>query len=173
MANFSETPLMEITLRRYESAYNLNQRDTLKKICLSLGLLQPGDSRDIIVDILLVLEKSKNSRRELSAIEIKDELLEIRKVNGLSLNGTADSNIRRQLKRLRDLYLVEKIRNNYRIFEFQDLRDIFSEKVKRIMLAAILKRNTEYFEYYFENFENQQKNQVGEENKILDKELIN
>ena len=82
MASFSETPLMEITLRRYESPHNLNQRDTLKKICLSLGLLQPGDSRDIIVDILLVLEKAKTDKRDLSAVEIKDELLDIRKKNG-------------------------------------------------------------------------------------------
>jgi len=59
MASFSETPLMEITLRRYESPHNLNKRDTLKKLCLSLGLLQPGDSRDVIVDILLVLERAK------------------------------------------------------------------------------------------------------------------
>jgi len=43
MAEFSETPLMEITLRRYENPHNLNTRETLKKICLSLCLLQPGD----------------------------------------------------------------------------------------------------------------------------------
>lgn len=153
MADFSETPLMEITLRRYESPHNLNQRNSLKKICLSLGLLQPGDSRDVIVDILLVLEKAKLKKRELSAAEIKDELVEIRKVNELSLNGTADSNIRRQLKRLRDVFLVEKVRNNYRILEFMSLKDIFENKVKRIILDAVLSRNEEYFSYYtsFEN----------------------
>jgi len=164
MANFSETPLMEITLRRYESPHNLNQRDTLKKICLALGLLQPGDSRDIIVDILYVLEKAKKDHKEMSATEIKDELLEIRKVNGFSLNGTADSNIRRQIKRLRDVYLVEKVRNNYRIFEFMDLKEIFSDKIKRIMLAAILKRNTEYFEYYSENYEEKLEEMINETN---------
>ena len=119
MADFSETPLMEITLRRYESPHNLSQRDTLKKICLSLGLLQPGDSRDVIVDILLVLEKAKEDKRELSASEIKDELLEIRKENGLSLNGTADSNIRRQLKRLRDVESPTKISSSRKIQIFQ------------------------------------------------------
>jgi len=93
MAGFSETPLMEITLRRYESPHSLSKRETLKKICLSLGLLQPGDSRDIIVDILFVLEKVKKDKLELTAVEIKDELLDIRKKHGLSLNGTADSNI--------------------------------------------------------------------------------
>ena len=148
MANFSETPLMEITLRRYESAHNLSQRDTLKKLCLSLGLLQPGDTRDVIVDILLVLERAKLRKQELSAIEIKDELLEIRREHDLSLKGTADSNIRRQLKRLRELFLVEKNKNNYRILEFMDLKDIFEQKIKKIILDAILSRNKEYFEYY-------------------------
>lgn len=148
MANFSETPLMEMTLRRYEAPHDLKQRDTLKKICLSLGLLQPGDSRDIIVDILLVLEKAKQDKRELSAQEIKDQLLDIRKKSGLSLNGTADSNIRRQLKRLRDVFLVEKTKNNYRILEFMDLSEIFNEKIKKIILDAVLKRNEEYFVYY-------------------------
>jgi hypothetical protein len=148
MGNFSETPLMEVTLRRYEAPHNLSPRDTLKKICLSLGLLQPGDSRDIIVDILLVLENAKADKRELSANEIKDQLLDIRKKNGLSLNGTASSNIRRQLKRLRDVFLVEKIKNNYRILEFMDLHEIFEEKIRKIILEAVLLRNEDYFKYY-------------------------
>lgn len=148
MANFSETPLMEIILRRYESPHDLKERDTLKKICLSLGLLQPGDSRDVIVDILLVLERAKRKKKELSAVEIKEELVEMRKKHGLSLNGTADSNIRRQLKRLREVFLVEKVRNNYRIFEFMALEEIFEEKIKKIILDAVLKRNQEYFSYY-------------------------
>ncbi len=150
MANFSETPLMEIILRRYELPHKLSQRDTLKKICLSLGLLQPGDSRDIVVDILFVLEKSKKKKKELSAVEIKNELVVIRKKNGLSINGTADSNIRRQLKRLRDVFLVEKVRNNYRILEFMSLSAIFETKIKKIILDAILTRNNEYFKFYEE-----------------------
>jgi DNA-binding transcriptional ArsR family regulator len=158
MAEFSETPLMEITLRRYESPHNLGQRDALKKICLSLGLLQPGDSRDILVDILLVLEEAKKDKRELSATEIKDQLVEIRKNYGLSLNGTADSNIRRQLKRLRDVFLVEKVKNNYRILEFMNLSEIFSNKIQKIILDAVLSRNKEYFDYYkkFEGEENEE-----------------
>jgi len=160
MVNFSETPLMEIILRRYESPHKLSQRDTLKKICLSLGLLQPGDSRDIVVDILYVLELSKSERVELSAVEIKKLLLKIREENGLSLNGTADSNIRRQLKRLRDVFLVEKVKNNYRILEFLPLSEIFETKIKRIILDAILTRNKDYFSFY-EDFE-LKKNKISE-----------
>ena len=50
-----DLPLSEIILRRYEKPYNLGRRELVKKICLSLGLLHAGDSRCIIVDILLVL----------------------------------------------------------------------------------------------------------------------
>ena len=164
MGNFSETPLMEITLRRYESPHGLNERDSLKKICLSLGLLQPGDSRDIIVDILLVLERAKKIKKELSATEIKDQLLDIRKSAGLSLNGTADSNIRRQLKRLRDIFLVEKVKNNYRILEFLSLNEIFNNNIKKIILDAILLRNQEYFEYY-KKFESENFNKEEREMK--------
>lgn len=154
MAEFSDTPLMELTLRRYESPHSLSKRNTLRKICLSLGLLQPGDSRDVIVDILLVLENVKHLKKELSAVEIKEEVIVIRTKEGLSTQGTADSNIRRQLKRLRDIYLVEKVRNNYRIFEFSDLKTLFDLRIKRIMLDSIIQRNNEYFEYYSQ-FENQ------------------
>ena len=153
MAEFSDTPLMEITLRRYESPHNLDKRSTLRKICLSLGLLQPGDSRDVIVDILLVLENVKHLKKDLSAFDIKVEVLELRKQYGLSDLGTADSNIRRQLKRLRDVYLVEKVRNNYRIIEFSDLKILFEQRIKAIILNSIVERNNEYFDYYskFEN----------------------
>ena len=48
-----DTPLAEITLRRYEKPNLENRRDFIKKVCLSIGLLQPGDSRDVIVDILI------------------------------------------------------------------------------------------------------------------------
>ena len=162
MAEFSDTPLMEITLRRYESPHGLDKRGTLRKICLSLGLLQPGDSRDVIVDILLVLENVKHLKKDLSAIDIKVGVLELRKQFGLSDLGTADSNIRRQLKRLRDVYLVEKVRNNYRIIEFSDLKILFEQRIKTIILNSIVERNQEYFQYYskFENIEtsNESKN---------------
>ena len=53
-----DVPLGEITLRRYEKP-NLKDRDLVRKLCLSVGLLQPGDSRDVIVDVLYTLLKSK------------------------------------------------------------------------------------------------------------------
>ena len=56
-------PLAEITLRKYEKPYNLEGRELIKKVCLSLGLLQPGDSRDVIVDVLQVILDAKKEKK--------------------------------------------------------------------------------------------------------------
>ena len=70
-----ETPISEITLRRYEKPYASNKRELLKKACLSLGLLNPGDSRDVIVDILYIFLEAK---KELSAEEIVKNVVQAR-----------------------------------------------------------------------------------------------
>ena len=118
-----ELPLSEITLRRYEKPYESSRRELIRKVCLSLGLLQPGDSRDIIVDLLLVLENARNEKSWMNSFEIRDKVEETRKKNSLEVKGLAESNIRRQLKRLRDSMLVDKQENKYRralkILEFR------------------------------------------------------
>jgi len=106
-------PLSEITLRKYEKPYEASERELIRKICLSLGLLQPGDSRDVIVDILLTLERGRKERKEFSSIEIQKLVKDLRKENSLEERGLAESNIRRQLKRLRDLMIVDKKKLNH------------------------------------------------------------
>lgn len=140
-----DTPLSEITLRKYERPSNLSKRELIRKLCLSVGLLQAGDSRDVIVDILGTLMDAAKNKKELSSEDIKKQVVDLRKKNNLPLLGIADSNIRRQLKRLRDLFLVEKIKNNYRINEFDDLHNIFEEKIERYYLENIKERVKEYF----------------------------
>lgn len=141
-----ESPLAEITLRRYEKPSKLGERELVRKLCLSIGLLQPGDSRDIIVDILHVFLKAKKEKKELSSEEIEDLVIAERKKNNFPLNGIASSNIRRQIKRLRDIFLVEKVRNSYRVAEFEDLDVIFEEKIRKFYLESIVSRVKEYFE---------------------------
>jgi hypothetical protein len=137
-------PLSEIILRRYEKPYNLGKRELVKKICLSLGLLQAGDSRDIIVDILLVLIGASKEKEELASEQIKERVIKIREQNNLEARGIADSNIRRQLKRLRDLMLIEKNANNYRLSEFESLGKIFHDKIENFLLPQIIERINEY-----------------------------
>ena len=54
-----DIPLSEITLRKYEKPYEASSRELTRKLCLSIGLLQPGDSRDVIVDVFEFLLKNK------------------------------------------------------------------------------------------------------------------
>lgn len=137
-----DIPLSEITLRRYERPYNMPKRELVRKLCLSVGLLQPGDSRDVVVDILHVL---LSNQKEMSSEEIKKLTISFRKKSKLPLQGVADSNIRRQLKRLRSLFLVEKIKNTYRIHEMDNLANIFEEKIEKFYLKNITDRVREYF----------------------------
>lgn len=139
-----EVPLGEITLRKYEKPYESSQRDIVRKACLSLGLLQPGDSRDIIVDIFLVLENSRKNKEWLSSFEIRDKVEQMRKSNSLEIKGLAESNIRRQLKRLRDIMLIEKQENRYRISEFSSLSELFERNIEKFLLPQIVERIKEY-----------------------------
>ncbi len=139
-----EIPLGEITLRKYEKPYDSPKRELVKKVCLSLGLLQPGDSRDIIVDIVLVLEEARKTKTWLSSFEIRDKVEALRKQNSLENKGLAESNIRRQLKRLRDCMLVDKQENKYRLSEFSSLSEIFTIKIEKFLLPQIIERIKEY-----------------------------
>ena len=137
-----DTPLAEIILRRYEKPESFSDRELIRKLCLSIGILQPGDSRDIIVDILNVLLKTKN---ELSSEEIEKLVIAERKKHKLPLLGIASSNIRRQLKRLKDLFLIETKANKYRLTENETLENIFAEKIEKFYLKSIVDRVREYF----------------------------
>ena len=137
-----DTPLSEITLRRYEKPSNLKGRDLVRKLCLSIGLLQPGDSRDVVVDVLNVILKAK---KELESKEIEELVKKERKEHNLPMLGIAGSNIRRQLKRLKDLFLIESIANKYKITENATLKEIFEEKIEKFYLESIKSRVKEYF----------------------------
>jgi len=139
-----DIPLAEITLRRYEKPSNLSERELVRKLCLSIGLLQPGDSRDVIIDVFNVLIKAKKGQKSLTSDEICSLVIDDRKNLKLAMLGIASSNIRRQLKRLKDLLLVEKRLNAYRITEHSNLNEIFEEKIEKMLVPSINSRIKEY-----------------------------
>ncbi|MEK6984183.1 MAG: hypothetical protein AABX33_06435 [Nanoarchaeota archaeon] len=139
-----DTPLTEITLRRYEKPTNISGRELVRKLCLSIGLLQPGDSRDVIVDVLHVFIMAKLEQKSLMSHEICSLVIDIRKKHNLPMLGIAHSNIRRQIKRLKDILLIEKRLNAYRITEFSGLSEIFEEKIEKILVPSIYARVKEY-----------------------------
>jgi hypothetical protein len=139
-----DLPLGEVILRKYEKPYESSRRELVKKVCLSLGLLQPGDSRDIIVDLLLVLEDARKEKKWMSSFEVRDKVEETRKANSLECRGLAESNIRRQLKRMRDSLLLDKQENKYRLSEFAPLSEIFENKIERFLIPQTIERIKEY-----------------------------
>jgi hypothetical protein len=139
-----DTPLSEITLRRYEKPYNLSKRELIRKLCLSFGLLNPGDSRDVIVDVFYVLLVAKQDEKLISSDEVRDLAIEFRKSEGMDNKGCAASNIRRQIRRLREVLLVEKVKNNYRVTEFGNLLDVYQDKIEKFFIPSILERIKEY-----------------------------
>ena len=141
-----DIPLSEIILRKYEKPIGLEKRELVRKICLSLGLLQLGDSRDIIVDILLVLIEANKIQEKLSSEEVRLRTEALRKKYSLETKGLAESNIRRQLKRLRDNMLIEKSENKYYLTEHSSVREIFENTIEKFLIPQIVERIKEYLD---------------------------
>jgi hypothetical protein len=141
-----DIPLSEITLRKYEKPEGLEKRELIRKICLSLGLLQLADSRDVIVDILLVLNDANKNKEKISSDEIRKRVEETRKKYSLETKGLAESNIRRQLKRLRDSMLIEKTENQYYLIEHLNLKEIFENNIERFIIPQTIERIKEYLD---------------------------
>ncbi len=147
-----DLPLSELTLRRYEKPGESQGRDLVRKMCLSLGLLQPGDSRDVVVDVFAVLLEARKQKEELHSDMVRERVIEYRKKRNLPQLGIAHSNIRRQLRRLKDLFLVEANSNMYRVTEFMPLSEVFKEKGEGFLLQSVLSRVREYLKKVDEEF---------------------
>ena len=131
-----DIPLQEIILRRFESPYGMDDRELARKFLLSLGLLQTGESRDIIVDLFLILLKSKKNTLPKDINFFVNELKD--------LPGASKPNLLRQLKRLRDIKLVEKVQQGYRITEFGRLDNIISNYITPFIVNQTIERVREY-----------------------------
>jgi hypothetical protein len=139
-----DIPLSEITLRKYEKPAGLEKRELVRKICLSLGLLQLGDSRDILVDILMVLIEANKNKEKLTSEEIGKRSEDLRKKYSLETKGLAESNIRRQLKRLRDFMIIDKSENKYYLSENRPLKEIFENSIEKFVIPQTIERIKEY-----------------------------
>jgi hypothetical protein len=137
--------ISEITLRKYElpDKNDISRRELVRKLCLSLGLLQSGDSRDIIVDIFQVII---SSRKSLSAKTIMDKVKKERLKQNLLLTGLTYPNLCRQLRRLKQLMIIEVKADKYRLNEGENLKKIFNKKIVNYYLDSIIERINEYIE---------------------------
>lgn len=141
-----DIPLSEITLRKYEKPAGLEKRELVRKICLSLGLLQLGDSRDIIVDILMVLIEAGKKKEDINGEEIRKRVDENRKKYSLDTKGLAESNVRRQLKRLKDMMIIDKSENKYYLTEHSTIKEIFKNSIEKFIIPQTIERIREYLE---------------------------
>ncbi len=131
-----DTPLQEITLRKYEEPAGFEPKELVRKFCLSIGLLQPGESRDIVVDILYELLNAKKEKKELEISYFLEKLKD--------KNGSSPPNIRRQLRRLKDLKLVEKSGYGYRISEFGAITPIIEGYIEQFVIRPSTERLKQY-----------------------------
>ena len=131
-----DIPLQEITLRKYEQPFGLDDRELSRKFLLSIGLLQPGESRDIIVDIFELFVKARKINKPLEIEFIVNELE--------GKNGASAPNVARQIKRLRDMKLIEKVHEGYRITEFGKIDNIVSNFVVPFVINQSAERLSEY-----------------------------
>jgi DNA-binding MarR family transcriptional regulator len=136
-----DKPIQEVVLRRYEKPGALSERELVKRVCLSLGLLNPGDSRDVVVDILYVFLKRKKNF-DLSSLE--KAVYRARKMFKRPQIGITPSNITRQLRKLRELQIIERADKLYKIRENLSLSEIFESKIERILIEPTIERIKEY-----------------------------
>jgi hypothetical protein len=136
-----EKPLSEITLRKYEKPDGLEGRELTRKFCLSLGLLQPGDGRDGIVDVLHVVA---HSRKPLDLPELTKQAIALRKEHALAEGSASASNVRRHLRRLKQLYLIEKKQGGYAVAEGDSLASLIDARLTKHILASTTERIKEY-----------------------------
>ena len=144
MRKIREIPLSDITLRKYEKPFRLEGRELVRKLCLSLGLLQPGDTRDVIVDIFYVLIKAK---QPIESKEIEERTTFFRKENKLEVKGITPANVRRQLRRMKEMMIIDKKGKQYSLTEGESLKNIFEEKIRKFYIEPISERVGEYCSY--------------------------
>jgi hypothetical protein len=127
-----DIPLQEITLRKYENPSGLDQHELIRKFLLSVGLLQPGESRDVIVNIFELLITNKGTGYEPT---------EILRALG-EKKGASAPNIRRQLRRLKELKLVEKMPDGYQVC------DSIPSVVENFIEPFVVKQSVERLKEY-------------------------
>jgi len=147
-----DVPLSEITIRRYEKPHNITGRDLIRKLCLSVGLLQPGDSRDVIVDILYVILNARKENKRMTSKDVETAIAELRKQINLPLVGITSPNVIRQLRRLKEISIIEKHADSYRIAEGLRLNELFEERIEKYLIPSITSRIKEYTKKIDEEF---------------------
>jgi hypothetical protein len=134
---YKDRPLSGISLNEFERPTN-DYNTNLRRFCISLGLISPGESRIAIVYILDILLKCRKRNPEgLDSYEIIKNLYK-KKVK------IVYANILRDLRKLMAVGLVEKRNSLYRIKENMKLDEIISDFIKPYIIDRMLNKIEEY-----------------------------
>lgn len=125
-----EKPLVEITLAKFDRPHGVKKDELLRRFCVSLGLLQAGDSRDLMPKIL---DAMLENREPLTLNQLMKHLPK-----------AAPSGVRRHLRRMIDLRLVERHKTRYRLAEGESLEFIVKYLLKRYIDEEIFDRLEDY-----------------------------
>jgi len=155
--SLKDIPLQEITLRKYEIPTALDDRELARKFLLSIGMLQPGDSRDIVVDIfhyLLVQQKSScvspvledqtQGRVDKGGKAPYGATFEQLSAELEGKPGASQPNIRRQLRRLKEIKLIDSRGDAYRIVESGQIAELINNYLEQFIVTPTLSRIKQY-----------------------------
>lgn len=129
----TDLPLAEITLRKFERPENIDKKTLIRRFCISLGLINPGDNRTGVVEVFQTIF---DSNEPLDAEQVF-ELLEKK----LALSG-----IRRHLRRLEERKLLDHKKTKYSIAESGNLVYSMKYALKEHIIDDIFNRLLEYAE---------------------------
>lgn len=134
--SFHDVPVIDLSLRKFEKPQGSGE-EIIRKFAISVGLLQPGDSRDVIVDLLTLFLRASKEKKFLDINDVYKHVLNINKT------GVSQSNIRRHLLRLKDLDFIEKTPEGYRLREWLSFEDLIKDLVK-YKIEPTMQRIIEY-----------------------------
>lgn len=136
---YKDKPLAGISLNEFEKP-GTDYMTNLRRFCISLGVISPGESRVAIVHILDLLLRTKKSNPDgLDSYTLTQELYkkDIKIVY---------ANILRDVRKLISVGVVERRENRYRIKENLRLKELLDSFIKPYIIDRVLNRISEYAE---------------------------
>ena len=134
---YRDVPLSGISLNEFERP-GADYFTNLRRFCISLGVISPGESRLGIVNILDILLKAK--KKDAGGLDSKQIVKELYETD----TQIVYANILRDLRKLIAVGIVEKRGNRYRIRENMPLKDILDSFIRPYVIDRIMNRISEY-----------------------------
>jgi hypothetical protein len=134
---YKDLPLAGISLNEFEKP-SADYFTNLRRFCISIGVISPGESRVAIVYILDILLRAKATNPNgLDSLQITKALynLDVKIVY---------ANILRDVRKLIGIGIIERRGNLFRIKENLPLKELLETFIRPYIIDRIIKRVLEY-----------------------------